>query len=142
MPTIFVTLFQICFIFTDFSGKVPAERTQEKREKRLILKKWVLTSGISGYVVTWKFQLVNPWPLNISRAHATTLEHQRCKLMIPTLAYFDTALESSCKVTRLCTKITYTVKLGIKELLNKEQIGFKELFYTINLLLNKELLTI
>ena len=42
----------------------------------------------------------------------------------------------------------YTVKLGFKELLNKEQIGFKELFtdyqlfYTINLLLNKELLPI
>mgnify|MGYP001210378668 CR=1 FL=1 len=41
-----------------------------------------------------------------------------------------------------------TVKLGIKELLNKEQIGFKklftdyQLFYTINLLLNKELLPI
>ena len=41
-----------------------------------------------------------------------------------------------------------TVKLGIKELLNKEKIGFKELFtdnqlfYTINLLLNKELLPI
>ena len=41
-----------------------------------------------------------------------------------------------------------TVKLGIKELLNKEQIGFKELFtdyqlfYDINLLLNKELLPI
>ena len=38
----------------------------------------------------------------------------------------------------------YTVKLGIKELLNKKQTGFKELFtdyqpfYTINLLLNKE----
>jgi hypothetical protein len=38
-----------------------------------------------------------------------------------------------------------TVKLGIKELLNKEQTGFKELFidyqpfYIINLLLNKEL---
>ena len=38
-----------------------------------------------------------------------------------------------------------TVKLGIKELLNKEQTGFKEfftdyqLFYTINLLLNKEI---
>ena len=41
-----------------------------------------------------------------------------------------------------------TVKLGIKELLNKEQIGFRDpftdyqLFYTINLLLNKELLPI
>ena len=41
-----------------------------------------------------------------------------------------------------------TVKLGIKELLTKEQIGFKELFTdyqlfdTINLLLNKELLPI
>ena len=40
------------------------------------------------------------------------------------------------------------VKLEIKELLNKEQIGFKELFsdyqlfYTINPLLNKELLPI
>ena len=40
---------------------------------------------------------------------------------------------------------TNTVKLGFKELLNKEQIGFKELFtdyqlfYTIRLLLNKEL---
>ena len=44
--------------------------------------------------------------------------------------------------------LAITVKLGIKELLNKEQIGFKELFtdyqpfYTINLLLNKELLPI
>ena len=42
--------------------------------------------------------------------------------------------------------IAFTVKLGIKELLNKEQTGFVELFtdyqpfYTINLLLNKELL--
>ena len=42
----------------------------------------------------------------------------------------------------------YTVKLDFKELLNKEQIDFKELFtdyqlfYTINLLLNKELLPI
>ena len=41
-----------------------------------------------------------------------------------------------------------TVKLDFKELLNKEQIDFKELFtdyqlfYTINLLLNKELLPI
>ena len=41
-----------------------------------------------------------------------------------------------------------TVKLGIKELLNKEQTGFKKLFndyqpfYTINLLLKKELLPI
>ena len=41
-----------------------------------------------------------------------------------------------------------TVKLDFKELLNKEQVGFKELFtdyqlfYTINLLLNKELLPI
>ena len=40
---------------------------------------------------------------------------------------------------------TSTVKLGIKELLNKEQTGVKELFtdyqpfYTINLLLKKEL---
>ena len=42
----------------------------------------------------------------------------------------------------------YTVKLDFKELLNKEQIDIKELFtdyqlfYTINLLLNKELLPI
>ena len=41
-----------------------------------------------------------------------------------------------------------TVKLDFKKLLNKEQIDFKELFtdyqlfYTINLLLNKELLSI
>ena len=45
-------------------------------------------------------------------------------------------------------KLLCTVKLDFKELLNKEQIGFKELFtdyqlfYTINLLLNKELLLI
>ena len=44
--------------------------------------------------------------------------------------------------------IRTTVKLDFKELLNKEQIDFKELFtdyqlfYTINLLLNKELLPI
>ena len=43
---------------------------------------------------------------------------------------------------------SYTVKLGIKELLNKEQTGFKKLFtdyqpfYIINLLLNKDFLPI
>ena len=42
----------------------------------------------------------------------------------------------------------YTVKLGNKERFDKEQIGIKELFtdyqpfYTINLLLDKELLPI
>ena len=52
------------------------------------------------------------------------------------------------KQRRELQKSPCTVKLGIKELLNKEQIGFKELFtdyqlfYTINLLLNKELLPI
>ena len=46
------------------------------------------------------------------------------------------------------SKNVNTVKLDFKELLIKEQIGFKELFtdyqlfYTINLLLNKELLLI
>jgi hypothetical protein len=41
-----------------------------------------------------------------------------------------------------------SVKLGFKELLNKDQIDFKELFtdfqlfYTVNVLLNKELLPI
>ena len=42
----------------------------------------------------------------------------------------------------------YTVELGNKERFDKEQIGIKELFmdyqlfYTINLLLNKELLPV
>ena len=46
------------------------------------------------------------------------------------------------------SKNVNTVKLDFKELLIKEQIGFKklftdyQLFYTINLLLNKELLPI
>ena len=46
------------------------------------------------------------------------------------------------------TILGYTVKLGNKERFNKEQIGIKELFmdyqpfYTINLLLDKELLPI
>ena len=50
--------------------------------------------------------------------------------------------------TRAPTFFGYTVKLDFKELLIKEQIDFKELFtdyqlfYTINLLLNKELLPI
>ena len=56
---------------------------------------------------------------------------------VPDLPNFQTK-------TRL--KQRTTVKLDFKELLNKEQIDFKELFiayqlfYTINLLLNKELL--
>ena len=51
-------------------------------------------------------------------------------------------------VILLSLKSESTVKLGIKELLSKEQIGSKELFidyelfYTINLLLNNELLPI
>ena len=49
----------------------------------------------------------------------------------------------------IITLVTYcTVKLDFKELLNKEHIDFKEIFtdyqifYTIKLLLNKELLPI
>ena len=48
-------------------------------------------------------------------------------------------------VKQICDSILDIVKLGIKERLNKEQTGFKELFtdyqpfYTINLLSNKEL---
>ena len=47
-----------------------------------------------------------------------------------------------------CVRQVYTVKLGNKERLDKEQIGIKELFmdyqpfYIINLLLDKELLPI
>ena len=56
-------------------------------------------------------------------------------------------LDKNCDKPKLFTTVTLhcTVKLGIKELLNKEQIGFKEVFtdyhpfYTINLLLIKEL---
>ena len=53
-----------------------------------------------------------------------------------------------CKQEQTVWDHPYTVKLKIKELLNKEKTGFKELFtdyqpfYTINLLLNKELLPI
>ena len=49
---------------------------------------------------------------------------------------------------RLSYRYTHTVKLGNKERFDKEQIGIKELFmdyqpfYTINLLLDKELLPI
>ena len=48
----------------------------------------------------------------------------------------------------LCDIYIHTVKLGNKERFDKEQIGIKELFmdyqpfYTINLLLDKELLPI
>ena len=52
-------------------------------------------------------------------------------------------------MTQNCVaSVTSTVKLDFKELLIKEQIDFKELstdyqlFYTTNLLLNKELLSI
>ena len=47
-----------------------------------------------------------------------------------------------------CLYNSYTVKLGNKERFDKEQIGIKELimdyqpFYTINLLLDKELLLV
>ena len=61
-------------------------------------------------------------------------------------------IRSSCGIIEILIKShekkCSTVKLGFKELLNKEQICFKELFtdyqlfYTINLLLNKELLPI
>ena len=53
------------------------------------------------------------------------------------------AIENRKRVTS-----KYTVKLGSKERFDKEQIGIKELimdyqpFYTINLLLDKELLPI
>ena len=56
--------------------------------------------------------------------------------------------EFCARSARLLRKHDHTVKLDFKELLNKEQIDFKELFtdyqlfYTINLLLNKKLLPI
>ena len=52
------------------------------------------------------------------------------------------------QIDSIFRKIHYTVKLGNKERFDKEQIGIKELFmdyqpfYTINLLLDKELLPI
>merc|ERR1740129_2321466 len=51
MPTIFVTLCKICFIFADFSGKVPEERAKgrgkdaRKKAKRANLKKM----GFNGW---------------------------------------------------------------------------------------------
>ena len=52
-------------------------------------------------------------------------------------------------ITKICDWSEYdTVKLGNKERFDKEQIGIKELFmdyqpfYTINLLLDKELLPV
>ena len=65
-----------------------------------------------------------------------------------TSKWFDWELHHTFAMQIVQFKVTAflcTVKLGIKELLNKEQTGFKELFtdyqpfYTINLLLNKEL---
>ena len=53
-----------------------------------------------------------------------------------------------CKVFPLLLTTVHTVKLGNKERFDKEQIGIKELFvdyqpfYTINLLLDKELLPV
>ena len=52
------------------------------------------------------------------------------------------------QISEKCSPYGCIVKLDFKELLNKEQIDFKELFtdyqlfYTVNLLLNKELLLI
>ena len=60
---------------------------------------------------------------------------------LPPELYLDFFLYATLHIRVL----SITVKLGIKELLNKEQTGFKELFtdyqpfYTINLLLNKDL---
>ena len=54
----------------------------------------------------------------------------------------------ACERTELLKTEITTVKLGNKERVDKEQIGIKELFmnyqpfYTINLLLDKELLPI
>ena len=51
MPTIFVTLCKICFIFVDFSGKVPEEREkgrgkdERKKAKRANLQKM----GFNGW---------------------------------------------------------------------------------------------
>ena len=56
--------------------------------------------------------------------------------------------QRDAELDRLTPKIVYTVKLGNKERFDKEQIGIKELFmdyqpfYTINLLLDKELFPI
>ena len=60
--------------------------------------------------------------------------------------FFD--FQTGCQNLGIILEKTSTVKLGFKQLLNKEQIDFKELFtgyqlfYTINLRLNKELLPI
>ena len=70
------------------------------------------------------------------------------RLVLPLLLK---CFRKSCFCLEYKKSFTYvhcTVKLDFKELLNKEQIDFKELFtdyqlfYTINLLLNRELLPI
>ena len=76
------------------------------------------------------------WPITL-RIHTQKIQSNLCKLMF----YW-------CSTDVLLMEFLCTVKLDFKELLNKEQIDFKELFtdyqlfYTINLLLNKELLPI
>ena len=75
-----------------------------------------------------------------------------CDKKFPTDFILDYHLKlvhkGNCYITYQYLTISYTVKLDFKELLNKEQIDFKELFtdyqlfHTINLLLNKELLLI
>ena len=68
-------------------------------------------------------------------------------LMLEIRLIFNSVAPSS-QLTSLLSQYKTTVKLDFNELLNKEQIDFKELFtdyqlfYTINLLLNKELLPI
>ena len=63
------------------------------------------------------------------------------------LKLVDTEYQVNHKTQPFCVKVVH-VQSNLKELLNKEQIDFKELFtdhelfYTINLLLNKELLPI
>ena len=82
----------------------------------------------------------------------------RLDLVFLTIPFFPlTVIAQSCLelttggITTVILRVRFlvaTVKLGIKELLNKEQIRFKELFsdyqpfYTINPLLNKKLLPI
>ena len=66
------------------------------------------------------------------------------------ISFMQTNCKKSCGWCsgNWCPKLLYTVKLGNKERFDKEQIGVKELFtdyqpfYTINLLLDKELLPI
>ena len=127
----------VCFLFRDCDTFL---------QNAIVFTVSIYCLGYSSFLKLFKKHLQSLWCVLLQCSVPEGDLHCQCKLSI-----FPASLHQfhgNILVFVNINPFLYTVKLGYKERFDKEKIGIKELimdywpFYTINLLLDKELLPI